>query len=391
MQIRSIVTSLVLAMVLLLASCGGSGSNNPPLSTGGGGASLALTTVVTGLSNPTGFVPANDGSGRWFILEQRGTIRAIQSNALLATPFLDISANVTSGGQTGLLGLALHPSFSQNRKFYVNYTRTQGTQLQSVISEFLVSATDPSRADSSSERVLLTLNQPYDNHNGGQLAFGPDGYLYIAFGDGGGAGDPLHNGQNTNVLFGKILRIDVNSTSGGNAYGIPLDNPFVNGSGAPEVWAYGLRNPWRFSFDQSGRLFAGDVGQDNYEEIDIITRGANYGWNVMEGAHCFSPSSGCNQTGLTLPIAEYNHTEGEGVIGGFVYSGASIPSLQGAYVFGDLQSGKIWTLRESPPGTWTRTLVITGGPAISSFGQDNSGEVYVLDYAGGAVMKITAK
>jgi glucose/arabinose dehydrogenase len=378
---------ILVASASLLVSCGGSGSGDtttPPPTV-----SVALAPFVSGLVNPTGFVAANDGSGRFFVLEQRGTIRIIQSGALVSTPFLDIQSKVASGGEEGLLGLGLHPNFAQNRRFFLNYTQMAGTQLQSVVSEFAASATNPNQADPTSERVLLTLNQPFSNHNGGQLAFGPDGYLYIGFGDGGSGGDPLGNGQNLQTLFGKILRIDVN---GAQPYAIPADNPYANGlNGRAEIWAYGFRNPWRFSFDQNGRLFVGDVGQDNYEEVDVVSRGGNYGWNIMEGGHCYSPATGCSSSGLSLPIIEYDHSLGEGVIGGYVYTGTAIPSLAGNYIFGDLASGRIWMAHESPPGSWTAAQIISGGPAISSFGQDTAGEIYVLDYSGGNVLKLVAK
>ncbi len=381
---------LVVAVALVTQNCGGGNgsNNNPPLPPG---FTIRLTTVATGFVNPLGMVAANDGSGRLFILEQRGTIRIIQNGSVVGTPFLDIQSRLETADEKGLLGMALHPQFAQNRRFFLNYTTRRLTGgLQTVIAEYLVS-TDPNRADPNSERILFTVNQPFDNHNGGQLSFGPDGFLYIALGDGGSGGDPLNNGQNLRTLLGKILRIDVNGNNGPNgAYGIPGDNPFASGvNGEREIWAFGLRNPWRFSFDTSGgRLFAGDVGQDNFEEIDIIVRTGNYGWRTMEGAHCFNPASGCSQTGLILPIAEYNHGEGRAVIGGFVYRGTAIPQLQGLYIFGDLTSGTIWRLQETSPGTWMRSTLHSSGRTISSFGQDTAGELYVLDYDGGVVLRM---
>ena len=351
-----------------------------------------LTSVATGFVNPLGFAHSNDGTGRFFVVEQRGTIRIIQNGSVVATPFLNIQALVEDGGEKGLLGLAFHPQFAQNRRFYLNYTTSRLTgALQTVIAEYHASVADPNRADTA-ERILLQVNQPFDNHNGGQLAFGPDGFLYIALGDGGSGGDPLNNGQRLDTLLGKILRIDVNGNNSSNGqYGIPANNPFVgNTSAQPEIWAFGLRNPWRFSFDtMGGRLFAGDVGQNEFEEIDIIVRGGNYGWRVMEGAHCFNPASGCNQSGLVLPIAEYSHSEGEAVIGGFVYRGTAIPALQGAYVFGDLSFGTIWMLRETSSGTWTRTQLLDTNRTLSSFGQDQAGEIYVLDYGNGVVLRLS--
>jgi glucose/arabinose dehydrogenase len=262
----------------------------------------------------------------------------------------------------------------------------------------MVSPPGANAADSSSERQLLVLNQPFDNHNGGQLAFGPDdGDLYFALGDGGSGGDPQGNGQNIGVLLGKILRIDVTSTppSGRQRqYAIPLDNPFARGGGAPELFAYGLRNPWRFSFDApKHRLFAGDVGQGNWEEVDLITSGQNYGWNLMEGNHCYPPPvATCNIPGLVPPISEYDHSSsgGTSVIGGFVYRGAAIPALVGTYVFGDLSSGNVWGLKEDASGTWLRTLLLTHNRTVSSFGRDPAGELYLVDYGNGAVLRVTA-
>jgi glucose/arabinose dehydrogenase len=234
------------------------------------------------------------------------------------------------------------------------------------------------------------VDQPFPNHKGGQIVFGPDGFLYIGLGDGGSEGDPLGNGQDLQTLLGKMLRIDVDHQSGGMQYAIPADNPFAGGGGLPEIWAYGLRNPWRFSFDRdSGRLFAGDVGQDTYEEIDILGARGNFGWNTTEGMHCFNPPSSCDMTGLTLPIAEYDHSEGDAVMGGFVYRGSAITGLVGAYVLGDFSSGTIWKLTESN-GTWTRTKVLSSGKNIASFGQDVAGELYVADYDG-RVLKIVSQ
>ncbi|MCU1305996.1 MAG: hypothetical protein JWN45_691 [Acidobacteriaceae bacterium] len=350
---------------------------------------MKLTTVVSGLDTPVDLQQAKDGSGRLFAVEKAGVIRIIQNGAIQDAPFLDISSKVDSEpGEMGLLGLAFHPKYTQNRRFFVHYDRDVNGQIQSVIAEYTVSAANANTADPGSERILLTVNQPFDNHKGGQLAFGPDGFLYISLGDGGSEGDPLGNGQSLQTLLGKILRINVDATGPGTQYPVPPDNPFVSSNALPEIWAFGLRNPWRISFDRStGRLFAGDVGGDRFEEVDIIQRGLNYGWNIMEGAHCLNPPSGCNMSGLTLPIAEYDHSEGDAIIGGYVYAGSAIPALRQAYIFGDLSSGKIWILREGLPGTWTRTLLTTVDVEISSFGQDQAGEVYVVAL-GGTVMRI---
>ena len=335
--------------------------------------------------------PSDDSTGRLFVVEQAGTIRIVQGGVVLATPFLDIRTRVNFSGEMGLLGVAFHPGFAQNQRFYVNYVRLLGaSQIQSVIAEYQVSATDTNRADPATERILLTVNQPFTNHKGGQVAFGPDKFLYIGLGDGGSGGDPLGNGQNLQTLLGKMLRIDVDHTTGALPYAIPADNPFVAGGGLPEIWAYGLRNPFRFSFDTaSGKLFVGDVGQNLYEEVDILQKGGNYGWNVMEGLHCYNPATGCNMTGLMLPIAEYGHAEGIAVIGGYVYHGPAIPALAGSYVFADFGAGKIWRLTQDNAGAWQRVLLLSGGPNMSSFGRDSAGELYLVDYGGGAILKVT--
>lgn len=326
-------------------------------------------------------------------MEQGGAIRIIQNGAVLAQPFLDISSKIVpgfAGTEMGLLGMTFHPQYQQNRTLYINYVRDNAGQFQSVISEFLASATNPNVADAASERILLVVDQVanFPNHKAGQLAFGPDGLLYFGLGDGGSEGDPLGHGQDTQILLGKMMRIDVNTTSPGLPYGIPPDNPFATGGGLPEIFAWGFRNPWRFSFDRAtGRLFVADVGQDKFEEVDIVQKGGNYGWNTMEGFHCFNPPGGCAMTGLMLPIVEIPHPEGEAVIGGFVYHGTALAGLQNQYIFGDL-NGKIWTLHEDPPNTFTRTLLNDTGLTISSFGQDDNGELYVVDIGNGRVLKL---
>jgi len=376
------VTVILLAVSVITGCSSNSFSTPLPPSTGGPPPPLMLSPVVSGLTNPVDLQFPNDGTGRFFVVQQPGSIRIGNNGTLLATPFLDITPKVNFSGEMGLLGLAFHPQFAQNHKFYVHYDQMVGSQIQSVIAEYQVSAADANQADPASERILLTVNQPFPNHKGGQLVFGPDGFLYIGFGDGGSGGDPLGNGQNLQTLLGKMLRIDVDHTSSGLQYAIPADNPFAAGGGLPEIWAYGLRNPWRFSFERdTGRLFVGDVGQDKYEEIDILQRGGNFGWNVMEGMHCFNPATGCNMMSLVLPIAEYDHTEGDAVIGGPVYKGTAIPNLGRAYIFSDFGSGTIWDLTESS-GTWTRTKLLSSNRNVSSFGQDVAGEIYVVDYSG---------
>lgn len=389
----TVVTFLVVTALLMLAACGGSSSSpgpgpNPGPTPTPGPVSISLAPFVIGLTRPVDLQIADDGSGRMFVVEQGGTIRIISGGSVLSTPFLDIRNKVTTDqSELGFLGVAFHPNFAQNPRFYVNYDSGPVGQRQTVIAEYTVTG-NANQVDPATERVLLTVNQPFDNHKAGQLAFGSDGFLYFGLGDGGSGGDPLGNGQNTNTLLGKMLRIDVDHTSGSLPYAIPPDNPFVGGGGLPEIWAFGFRNPWRFSFDQpTSRLFCADVGQDSFEEIDIVTKGGNYGWNIMEGNHCFNSSS-CNMTGLTLPIAEYSHNEGVAVIGSYVYHGSAIPGLKGKYVFGDFGSGTVWTLTEAPPGAWTRNTLLSTSHSISSFGQDAAGELYLVDL-GGSIFKIS--
>jgi glucose/arabinose dehydrogenase len=381
--------ALILAALLLAAGCAGNDASPSTVPI-----NLGLQVLVSGLNSPLGLEQPGDGSNRLFVVEQGGTIRIIQNGAVLAQPFLDISGKVVTGGEMGLLGVTFHPGFRQNGKFYVNYVRSLSGQIQSVIAEYTASPANANTVDPASERILLTVDQVgnFSNHKAGQLAFGPDGFLYFGLGDGGSEGDPFGHGQNTQILLGKLMRIDVNATSPGLQYQIPPDNPFVAGGGLPEIWAFGFRNPWRFSFDRtSGRLFLADVGQDSFEEVDIVQKGGNYGWNIMEGLHCFNPPTGCNTTGLMLPIAEYSHSEGNAVIGGYVYHGSNIPGLKGMYVFGDLGTGKIWVLQETSQSVFTRTLVATTGKTISSLGQDQSGELYLVDYGGGNVYRIVAQ
>ncbi|HET9365917.1 MAG TPA: PQQ-dependent sugar dehydrogenase [Candidatus Angelobacter sp.] len=385
---RSLFIGLGVAFGLCFISSCGSSNNSASSSP----AIIGTQVIVSGLNSPLDIERPDDNSGRLFVVEQSGTIKIIQNGSVLPTPFLDISSKVIAQDEMGLLGVTFHPSFATNGKFYVNYVRNNAGQFQSVISEFKVAAANPNQADPASERILLTVDQVsnFTNHKSGQLAFGPDGFLYFGLGDGGSEGDPLGHGQNTQILLGKMMRIDVNSTSPGKQYAIPPDNPFVAGGGLPEIYAFGFRNPWRFSFDPNGRLFIADVGQDNFEEVDIVQKGGNYGWNIIEGDHCFNPPSNCNMTGLSLPIVEIPHPEAEAVIGGFVYHGTSLTGMQGAYIFGDL-NGKIWKLTEGPPNTFTRSQLATENFNISSFGQDAAGELYVTDISGGRVLKLVSQ
>ena len=337
------------------------------------------------LRQPVVLTYAADGSARLFVALQPGEIVVFpgEQNAASALTFLDITGWVNDRGfEEGLLGLAFDPSYSASGYFYVYYSASGPRR--SVISRFSVSGDSPNTADPSSEVILLQVPQPYSNHNGGQLVFGPDGYLYIGLGDGGDGGDPQENGQNRSTLLGSIIRIDVGSIDSVGGYAIPPDNPFAGDGGGvrQEIWAYGLRNPWRFTFDRkTGNLWAADVGQDRYEEVDVIRPGLNYGWNRMEGFHCF-PQGGfeCDQSGLELPIAEYGREGGCSITGGYVYRGSRLPSLYGAYVYGDFCSGKIWALRYDGTQVTEQLELVDSRLSISSFGEDQSGELYILSF-----------
>lgn len=348
---------------------------------------IRLKPIAAGFDSPLLVTNAGDGSGRLFVVEQGGRVKIVRNGRVAPQPFFDISGLVTAGGEQGLLGLAFHPDYPSNGRFYVNYTDTGGDH---VIAEYRTSS-DPDRADGSSERVLLQVDDPFSNHNGGHLAFGDDGYLYVAMGDGGSGGDPLESGQSLDTLLGKILRIDVRPSPGGRPYSIPRDNPFIDRDGArPEVWAFGLRNPWRFSFDQ-GDLWIGDVGQDGLEEIDRMPAdraGLNYGWNTMEGDACYDPPTGCDRKGLVLPIATYTHDLGCSVTGGHVYRGQSFDSLSGAYFFSDYCSGFIWALDAAGGTTKRPRVVLESDHSVSSFGLDEAGEVYLTDIASGEVLQV---
>ncbi len=364
------------------------GSTVPPLNRDPD--ALNLEPFAAGLSSPISLTSAGDGSDRLYANEQAGSIRVIDVDGTLQPqPFLDISDRILSGGERGLLGLAFHPAFAQNHRFFVDYTAKDDGH--TVIAEY-TAATSGLSADPASEKVLLRVDQPYANHNGGQLAFGPDGDLYIGLGDGGSGGDPHGNGQNTNSLLGKLLRIDVDGTRASDrTYAIPETNPFARGGGAPEVWSYGLRNPWRFSFDrESGDLYIADVGQSSWEEVDRQTSdsagGENYGWNVMEGRHCYGNES-CDQTPFVQPIAEYGHDQGCSVTGGFVYRGTVQPDLNGVYVFADYCSGIVFTLQVDE-GRVSPKVVARTQLGITSFGQADDGELYAVDQRGGGVYHV---
>jgi glucose/arabinose dehydrogenase len=375
-----------IAMLSLLA-CGGSASpqeeGTPPTNT-----NVVVREIVSGLSDPL-YLTAPAGDARLFIVEKIGRIRIVKDGQLLATPFLDIRPNLTSGGERGLLSMAFHPQYAQNGFFYINYTDANG---DTRIDRYRVSA-DADRADPASMKQILFIDQPYSNHNGGHVVFGPDGMLYIPTGDGGAGGDPQGNGQNLQSLLGKILRIDVDH---GDPYAIPADNPLVNAPGAQrrEVWAWGMRNPWRIAFDPSASLlYVADVGQNQWEEIDVVpasAAGLNYGWNIMEGTHCYNATS-CDMANLVQPVLEYSHGDGCSVTGGFVYRGAAIPALSGHYFYADYCEGWVRSFRYANGAvTDKRTYDFAGLGNVLSFGRDAAGEMYVLS-ANGKVFKIAAE
>jgi glucose/arabinose dehydrogenase len=343
---------------------------------------------------------AGDGSHRMFVASQRGVVYVFKNEpvAKTATKFLDIESKVKpffspGANEEGLLGLAFHPKFKENGKLYVYYT-ARG-QLKSIVSEFTASKQDPSKADPASERVLMTIDEPFQNHNGGAIEFGPDGFLYIALGDGGAAHDPDLNGQNINTLLGSILRIDVDSKAAGKEYGIPKDNPFVGKDGADEIFAFGFRNPWRIGFDRkTGQLWAADVGQDLWEEIDVVNKGGNYGWSVKEGTHPFRGGTPTGGSSIP-PVWEYDHQVGKSITGGYVYRGKAVPELDGHYLYADYVSLKLWALKaDDPTGAGAKNYEIpvsreTGPLAILAYGQDESGEIYfgVATAAGKGIYK----
>ena len=376
------VSALIQAIACLLAvACGDS------TGAGNGLVTLRLETVASGLSSPL-YLTSPAGDSRLFIVEQPGRIRIVKNGQLLSTPFLDIRSKIKSGGEQGLLSVAFHPNYAVNGFFFVDYTNTNGdTQVE----RYAVSG-NADVADAASAKPILFVAQPFANHNGGLVMFGPDGMLYIGMGDGGSGGDPNGNGQNRNALLGKLLRIDIND---GDPYAIPPTNPFVDMAGMRgEIWGWGLRNPWRYSFDRSaGMLYIADVGQGQWEEVDVqpaAQGGLNYGWNIMEGAHCYSPPSGCKQQNLVLPAVEYDHSAGAcSVTGGFVYRGTKIPELAGHYFYGDYCTGWIRSFRyangQAEDKTQWNLPTVSG---LSSFGEDSAGELYVTSLNDGTVYRI---
>ncbi len=386
---------LLLALIFPAVACSDDNSNaksvqNPAATP------IKAQLVTSGLSQPL-FVCSPPGDmDRLFIVEKTGRIKIYKNGSVLSRPFINLSSEITTGGsEQGLLGLTFNPNYASNGYFYVNYTDHNG---DSHIARFTVSGTDPDSADISTEKLILFVNQPYSNHNAGMLAFGPnDGYLYFGLGDGGSSGDPQNRAQNLDSLFGKLLRVDVNS---GDPYAIPPSNPFVGNLNArPEIWAYGLRNPWRFSFDrQTGDLYIGDVGQNAVEEVDFQpasgSGGQNYGWHIMEGDRCYNPSSNCDTSGITMPIKTYYHSDPGSpcsITGGYVYRGCAIPDLSGTYFYADYCYGHVWSFRYDGTNLTnfqdrTSELGISN-LSVSSFGEDAAGEIYIVDL-GGSLYKI---
>ena len=341
---------------------------------------IELFTVASGLSNPVAITHAGDGANRLFITLQEGRILVLSGNEVLSSPFLDIRNLVLAGGERGLLSVAFHPDYASNGLFFVNYTNLSGN---TVIARYSVSS-NPNVANPNSASIILTTDQPFSNHNGGQLNFGPDGFLYIGMGDGGSGGDPQNNAQNLGTVLGKMLRINVDQ---GLPYSIPPDNPFAGSTTARrEIWALGLRNPWRFSFDRlTGDMFIADVGQNSFEEVNFQSSassgGENYGWRLMEGLHCFDPPVNCDNGGLTPPILEYGHSLGISITGGYRYRGSKNPNLAGTYFYADFGSGRIWGASQDSFGQWTTEVVRDTNLSISAFGEDESGELYLAHYS----------
>jgi glucose/arabinose dehydrogenase len=369
-----------LAVLLALCACKSTDAAKP--------SGPRLSVVATGFPKATDlqFVPGQENL--LLVLQQEGTASWVDLASRKNGVFLELP--VSTGSELGLLGLAFSPGFAENRKIYVNYTvRKEGGGNESRISEFTLPAAEP-LGRATGERILLTQDQPYSNHNAGQLQFGPDGLLYVGFGDGGSAADPQDHAQDPGTFLGKMLRIDVARSEGGKPYAVPPDNPFVGREGwLPEIWALGLRNPWRYSFDPQGRLIVADVGQNRYEEIDLVASGDNLGWDVREGFHCFEPPEGCQSEGLVDPIHEYPRSEGQSITGGYVYLGSRIPALRGRYVFTDFVAGKLWSI-PLPEGRERVESQLHGdtGRVVATLGRDAKGELYLADFSSGEILRL---
>lgn len=349
---------------------------------------VSLRPVAKGFVEPTAaeFVPNEPGV--FLLLEKRGALKWASTGG--ASGLLS-KLSVTTDSEQGLLGVAFHPRFPENRRFFLHYTTVRDGRDVSRVEEWRADGAPIAQAKVSPTRVVLEVEQPYANHNGGHLLFGPDGLLYVGYGDGGYRADPHGNGQRMDSLLGKMLRLDVDAAEAGKGYAVPKDNPFLTQPGAwPEIWALGLRNPWRYAFDPQGRLVVADVGQDAWEEVSLVARGDNLGWNHREGAHCFEPARGCRTEGLVEPIYEYPRDEGQSVTGGVVATGDRVPTLKGKYVFGDFISGRLWALTlPEKSGEQAPVAALGKWPILpSSFARDEAGDVYVLDYGGGALLRV---
>lgn len=379
---RLTITLIGVLLLLSLTACWGSKkvpTSTPVTTETTAGLSLENIFGTQKFDKPVGLERRKGFSDLVYIIEQPGRIISMDLKRPMDKPsaVIDITDRVfDEGGEQGLLGLAFHPN--NPSQAYVNYT----TESHTVIARYDADPDQPERLDPSSEQILLTFEQPYSNHNGGQLAFGPDGYLYIATGDGGSGGDPHNNGQNLDRFLGKILRIDVDHKTADRAYAIPSDNPFVS-NGLPEIYAYGLRNPWRFSFDRdTGKLWAADVGQDRLEEINIVEKGKNYGWRIQEGIECFEPKDGCDRAGLEQPLFTYGRDLGVSITGGYVYRGKSMPELAGWYIYADYGTGTLWALRQREDGTIDNQTLLQSGTNVTSFGRDTDEELYLCTQEG---------
>ena len=351
-------------------------------------AELALSPMFgdKGFNQPVFMLQPPDSERVWFVLEKGGKVLRLRADGSERRVVVNLVKRVESAPmEAGLLGMAFHPEFAENGQVFLSYTRA-GEPLTSVLARYR-SRDGGQSIEPASEEVLLEVEQPYRNHNGGHIAFGPDGYLYFGLGDGGAAGDPKGNGQNRNTLLGAILRLDVNGTS---PYAIPKDNPFVDDDGRPELFAWGLRNPWRWSFDrQSGDLWVGDVGQNEWEEVNLVKSGDNLGWNIWEGKHCYRRSE-CSSEGMVMPRAEYSHRQGCSVTGGYVYRGKALSALRGNYIYGDYCSGRVWSLDTDNPGAHPEEILYSSR-RIASFAEDHQGELYLLDFAGGRIFQLVDK
>lgn len=398
----AIVLPLLAALAFATACSGGNGDSTPtsavpggPGATGGSNNGTPGTTqsvtldfsfepILSGFKRPV-FVTSNGiaGDERLFVVEKGGLIRIVADGAIQPMPFLNVTSLVaTSGNEQGLLGMAFHPDFERNGRFFIAYTGITAGAGDNTVAEYRVSAANPDLADPATGKIILAIPDFAANHNGGMIAFGPDGYLYFGTGDGGQAGDPRQNGQDKEALLGKMLRLDVDNVPPGSTYGIPASNPFANGGGAPEAWAYGLRNPWRFSFDrETGDLYIADVGQAKFEEVNFQSAtskgGENYGWNIVEGSECYT-GSGCDKTTSVAPVVAYDHSKGCSITGGYVYRGAAYPEIAGLYLYTDYCSGTVWSLTRGD-NTFSSSILLEGVDSVTSFGEDNAGEMYAVD------------